>query len=95
MTKKYDMAVKTGSYKDKDGMDKNRYETIGGVHSSKNNDGHFAVLNTVRILGIAQMAIARGDDSVMVSLFQPQNHSHVQPPDTQAAPENFDDDIPF
>ena len=95
MAKKYDMAIKTGTYTGNDGTEKNRYENIGEVHSGRDN-GFYARMNPYRVMGLAMAAIARGDDSMMVSLFAPRNDQ--QPQQRQAAPApsaDYDDDIPF
>ena len=97
MAKKYDMAVKTGSYQDRNGTDKNRYENIGEVHSG-NDNSFYARMNPFRVMGLAMAAIARGDDSMMVSLFAPRTDAQTQAPRQQPAPQtapDYDDDIPF
>lgn len=100
MAKKYDLAVKTGSYKTAEGLEKGRYETLGEIHTGRDG-GFFARLNAFRLLGVAMAAVARGDDSLIVSLFAPQgqpqtapaNHPPAQP---QAPAAGYDDDdIPF
>lgn len=70
MAKKYDIAVKTGTYQGKDGQDKGRYENCGEIHSGREG-GHFAVVNPFRMMGLCMAAIARGDDRLMASLFEP------------------------
>ena len=70
MAKKYDLAVKTGSYKTQEGVEKARYEALGEIHPGRDG-GFFARLNAFRMLGLATAAIARGDDSVLVSMFAP------------------------
>jgi hypothetical protein len=67
--KKYDIAYKTGTYTGNDGTEKGRYENFGEIHS--NDNGHYARLNVTRLLGICHLAIAKGQDSVLVSLFAP------------------------
>lgn len=39
MSKKYDVAVKTGTYTDKDGNEKNSYVNVGVVKENHNQDG--------------------------------------------------------
>lgn len=36
MAKKFDVTVITGKYKDRDGLDKNRYQTVGVVLETRN-----------------------------------------------------------
>lgn len=106
MAKRYDMATKTGSYTGRDGEQKSRYEYVGEVHDG-HDGGFYARVNPFRMLGVCMAAIARGDDSMLVSLFAPrqeqsaptatgnaQAHRHQS---RQAPPPqpDFDDDIPF
>lgn len=78
MAKKYDMAVKTGSYQDRNRVDKGRYENVGEVHSGKDG-GFYARMNPFRLVGLAMAAIARGDDSMLVSLFEPRTDNSATP----------------
>jgi len=99
MAKKYDLAVKTGTYKAQDGTDKGRYETLGEIHPGRDG-GYFARINAFRMLGLAMAAVARGDDSVLVSLFTPTGtQAPAAPGPAPRAPEPelppYDDDIPF
>lgn len=101
MAKKYDLAVKTGTYKAQDGTDKGRYETLGEIHPGRDG-GYFARINAFRMLGIAMAAVARGDDSVLVSLFTPTGTQATAPNSTgptsyapPSAPESYDDDARF
>jgi hypothetical protein len=96
VAKKYDLAVKTGSYKTQEGVEKARYEALGEIHPG-NQGGFFARLNAFRMLGLATAAIARGDDSVLVSMFAPsdsQAGGHPAPvasPAAAPAVNNWDD----
>jgi len=101
MTKKYDLAVKTGSYQ-KDGETKNRYENIGAVFQG--DDGPFIVLK--RSFNPAGVPFKEGSDSIMVSCFAPRDQdgsrqqAAPQQRQQQAAPSGgggraMDDDIPF
>lgn len=93
MAKKlYDMVVKTGSYTNSNGDTKNRYLNIGVVMQS-DDGGAFALLEPhVNLAGFN-----RGDrDSVMVSLFKPNNDGQASA--NKPAPKNLDqmeDEIPF
>lgn len=70
MAKKFELAVKTGSYEI--GRDKkNRYQNCGEVHSGEH--GFFARINPYVMLGLCHMAIAEGQDSMLVSMFEPKN----------------------
>ncbi len=96
MAKKYDLAVKTGTYKNAEGLEKGRYETLGEIHTGRDG-GFFARMNAFRLLGVAMAAIARGDDSIIVSLFTPQGQPQGAAPNSPPAPPAayYDDDIPF
>ncbi|WP_191058439.1 hypothetical protein [Geminicoccus harenae] len=101
MTKKYDLAVKTGTYQ-KDGETKNRYENIGAVFQG--DDGPFIVLK--RSFNPAGVPFKEGSDSIMVSCFAPKDNNgggngggqRQAAPAQRPAPaqrSDMDDDIPF
>lgn len=93
ITKKYDIAVKTGSYQDNAGQTKNRYQNIGAVMSSDN--GPFILLDPM--INLAAVPREPGKDRVICSLFEPRDPNAAQAP-RQTAPVQrpaFDDDIPF
>lgn len=104
MTKKYDLAVKTGSYQ-KDGETKNRYKNIGAVFQG--DDGPFIMLDaTFNPAGVPRK---EGSDSIMVSCFAPRDNQgngggngggqrQAAPAQRQAPARqqsDMDDDIPF
>lgn len=66
-TKKYDLAVKTGTYI-KDGQEKGRYENVGSVMHGDN--GPFLILK--RTFNPAGVPNPQDKDSVIVSCFEPQ-----------------------
>ena len=98
ITKKYDVAVKTGSYTDNQGNQKNRYQNIGAVMQSDN--GPFLLLDP--LINLAAVPRDPGKDRVMCSLFEPRQDGQQQAP-RQAAPAQrqapqqptMDDDVPF
>jgi hypothetical protein len=92
-TRKYDLAVKTGSYTDRDGKQKNRYQNIGVIMQG-DDGGHYALLDP--LINLAAVPREAGKDRVMVSMFQPNNDQQQQAPrqQRQAQPQP-DDDIPF
>lgn len=93
--KKYDMAVKTGSYTDRDGKQKNRYQNIGVIMQS-DDGGHYALIDP--LINLAAVPREQGKDRVMVSLFEPRDDAQQQQaPQRQQrpAPAPADDDIPF
>lgn len=90
VTKKYDLAVKTGSYT-QNGETKNRYTNIGAVMEGDN--GPFIMLNAH--FNPAGIARKEGSESILVSCFEPRQQDGQR----QAAPkkqEDFEDsDTPF
>lgn len=64
-TKKYDLAVKTGEYQDREGNTKGRYENIGAI--MENDNGQFMMLK--RTFNPAGVPTDR--DNILVSMFEP------------------------
>jgi hypothetical protein len=92
-TRKYDLAVKVGSYTDRDGKPKNRYQNIGVIMQG-DDGGHYALLDP--LINLAAVPREAGKDRVMVSMFQPNNDQQQQAPRQQRqAQPHPDDDIPF
>jgi hypothetical protein len=92
-TKKYDLAVKTGSYM-KDGEEKGRYENVGSIWQGDN--GHYLVLK--RTFNPAGVPFKDGSDSIFVSMFEPRQDSQEQPRQQKQSRQSDDmpsDDIPF
>lgn len=93
-TKKYDVAVKTGSYQDSTGQTKNRYQNIGAVMQGDN--GPYLLLDP--LINLAAVPREAGKDRVICSLFEPRQDGQ-QPraaaPAQRQAPAPVDDDIPF
>ena len=101
-----DVAVKTGSYTDRDGKTKNRYENIGGMF--KSDDGSFYLM-IKRTFNPAGIDVDPGRDSIIVSLFDLKDdqaapparsgagyqQSPSAPPARQQQQAAQDDDIPF
>lgn len=92
MAKKYDLAVKTGSYQV--GRDtKNRYQSCGEIHNG--DHGFYARVNPFIMLGLCHAAIADKQDSMLISLFEPRAddgtartaNSNTQAPPPQRMPE--------
>lgn len=76
MAKKYELAVKTGSYQV--GKDtKNRYQNCGEIHSGEH--GFYARVNPLVMLGLCHAAIAAGNDSMLVSLFAVEDKDKAPP----------------
>lgn len=101
ITKKYDIAVKTGSYQDGQGQTKNRYMNIGAVMQGDN--GPFILLDPM--VNLAAAPREPGKDRVICSLFEPRQDGQQaapaaaprQAPAQRPAPaqQPMDDDIPF
>ncbi len=109
-TKLYDLAVKTGSYTDRNtGAEKGRYQNVGSILQM--DDGSKMILLS-RSFNPAGVPFKDGSDQIIVSMFKPKeagsNGDYSQPaaapaprqsPRPAPAPANaapaFDDDIPF
>jgi len=100
-TKKvYDLAVKTGSYTDKDGKDKGRWQNVGSVMQT-DDGGKFIMLSRwFNPAGVPDLN-GKGGESVLLSMFEPKPYGNAATPVSNVsvttvdnAP-TFDDDIPF
>lgn len=94
ITKKYDIAVKTGSYQDRaTGQTKNRYQNIGSVMQGDN--GPFILLDPM--INLAAVPREEGKDRILCSLFEPREQGAAQAAAAPraAAPAPMEDDIPF
>lgn len=94
-TKKYDLAVKTGSYQDSTGQTKNRYQNIGAVMQGDN--GPFILLDP--LINLAAVPREAGKDRIIVSCFEPKDGQQQAAPQQRAPqrqqPAMSDDDVPF
>lgn len=90
ISKKYDIAVKIGSYVDSTGQKKNRYQNIGAV--MQGDSGPFILLDP--LINLAAVPREEGKDRVMCSLFEPRDEKGQRPPQ-QNRQNPPDDDIPF
>lgn len=92
-----DLVVKTGSYTDRDGNEKARFENIGRLMEGK--DGLYLLLK--RTFNPAGVSVEPGRDSIIVSVFEPREQG--QRPAAQGGPGERtsapspqpDDQIPF
>lgn len=89
ITKKYDLAVKSGSYQDNQGQTKNRYQNIGAVMQGDN--GPFILLDP--LINLAAVPREPGKDRIMVSCFEPKVEGAQSAPQ-QRAPQQRRSDIP-
>lgn len=82
--KTHDLAVKVGSYVDKDGNDKNRYQNVGCIMQSEN--GPFMLLNKT----FNPAGVPNTDDrsSIIVSIFKDKPKEEVAK--SEEAPESID-----
>lgn len=100
MTKKYDAVVKTGSYTDSSGANKNRYENVGVVMENDKGELSLLLKATFNPAGIQREA---GRESIFISFYPPKDkQSESSQPSNYAAAsggefvsEQLDDTIPF
>lgn len=91
VTKKYDLAVKTGTYL-AGGETKNRYQNVGAVMEGDN--GMFVVLN--RHFNPAGVPFNDGRDQILISCFEPKARDGQPQQRPAAKQEAFDEsDTPF
>jgi len=91
MAKLYDVAVKTGSYTDKSGATKGRYENIG-VMMEGDNGPYLMLKRTFNPAGVPGNA---DRDNIICSLFKPSDDQGASRPAPRAANHTLDDEIPF
>ena len=94
MKKVYDMAVKTGTYTDKEGKEKGRYLNVGAVLDDGN--GPFLLLD--RTFNPAGLPNPDNRSNVIISLFKPKDAgSKPEPQQTGGGGAAFEDSetIPF
>lgn len=91
MSKKYDLAVKVGTYNDKQGNEKARWKNIGAIIQGK--DGFFMMMDkTFNPAGLAEP----GRESILISMFEPkQRDSQPQQSSQDQFNNDFSDDAPF
>lgn len=95
-----DLAVRTGSYTDRQGNEKGRWQNVGALMRG-DDGGEFVILH--RWFNPAGVPNPDNRDSVLVSAFKPQDRQDQQQgggqqsgqPMAQTKPADFDDDIPF
>lgn len=103
-TKLYDLAVKTGEYRDQQGNMKGRWQNVGAV--MKGDDGG-AFIMLAAWFNPAGIPRKDGSESVLISCFKPEDRQAQAPAPRQAAAPApayrapaqaqapMDDDIPF
>ena len=98
--KTHDLAVKTGTYTDRNGNEKGRWQNVGSVLET-NDGGRVILLN--RTFNPAGVPNPEGRDTVMLSMFEPRDDNKAQPAPQRQAPapapkhaDGFQDsDVPF
>ena len=96
--KTHDLAVKTGTYTDRQGNEKGRWMNVGSVLET-NDGGRVILLN--RTFNPAGVPNPDGRDTVMLSMFEPKSDQGGSAPPQKPAPApraqgGFrDDDVPF
>lgn len=89
----YDLAVKVGSYTDKQGVEKGRWETVGSILQM--DDGGKVIL-LKRSFNPAGVPFKEGSEQIMVSMFPPKEaETQTAAPSRAPAAEVASDDIPF
>lgn len=98
MTKKYDAAVKTGTY-ESNGQTKNRYENVGIVMENDKGELSLLLKATFNPAGVPRDA---GRESIFVSFFtpkgdnnQPTAHDTAKQNAYQPEAQKLDDEVPF
>ncbi len=88
-----DLSVKTGTYIDRDGKEKGRWENIGALFKSDDGSVFMTIKRTFNPAGIT---VEPGKDSIVVSAFDlKQDGQQAAPAPQQQAAAVQDDDIPF
>lgn len=89
--KKYDVAVKTGTYL-KDGQEKSRYEQVGTIWEGDN--GPYLVMK--RTFNPAGVPFKDGSDSIFLSLFEPRQDDQPRQQSQERKQDVYDSgDVPF
>lgn len=89
-----DLAVRTGSYQNAQGEQKNRYENVGVVLRS-GNDLMILLKPTFNPAGVPRK---EGEETIVLSLFEIKDNSEPRPAATATGPtrsDAADDDVPF
>ena len=73
----YDLAVKTGEYTDRSGATKGRWQNVGALMED-DNGGKFIMLS--RTFTPAGVPFKDGSESILVSMFRPQEQAEQQQP---------------
>lgn len=97
MSKKYDVVAAVGQYVDQSGQQKTKFENVGAVIQNSNGGFNLLLNKTFNPAGLAQP----DKESVILSLFEPQQRAQQAMPAQQQAPgqqpqiDSYSDDVPF
>ena len=98
MTIEFDLVAVTGSYTDKQGNEKKRYENVGQVHSYEGRR-YITLKATFNPAGLPRK---EGDDRVFLNMFVPKEKPQQSPQQnggearsSGGAFDDMNDDIPF
>ena len=103
MAKKlYDLAVKTGEYKNQSGEMKGRWQNVGAVMQSDDGSKFIMLAKWFNPAGVQDLS-GKGGESILLSMFPPrepnaQGQQNDRPADRRAPPppqDDMNDDIPF
>ena len=92
MTKKYDLVVKAGIWKDKHGVEKASWKNVGKVLVGDDGNEMYLLDKTFNPAGISD-----GKESVVIYRFEPKSdvtHAHSTS-NSDVADQALDDEIPF
>jgi len=94
--KLYDLAVKTGEYQDRaSGQTKGRWQNVGAVMQSDDDNKFIMLAKWFNPAGVPDLS-GKGGESILVSMFKPQDQQQAAAPAAPVAkPQAGDDDIPF
>lgn len=70
-SKKYDIAVKVGSYTDSQGNDKARYKTIGAVWEKEDGGTYLALDSTIITMELQYLCNPKRSERIVCSMFEP------------------------
>lgn len=106
-TKKYDIAVKVGSYTDTQGNEKARYKNIGAVWQKDDGGTYLALDSTIVTMELQYIANPKRSERIICSMFEPrdgekpaskpaaQSSASATKPKGDSGFDDMADDIPF
>lgn len=70
-SKVYDLKVKTGTYQDRQGETKGRWETVGSMIQDERGGKYLLIKRTFNPAGVS---VEQGRDHIIVSMFEPREY---------------------